>query len=60
VYTTTLIAIFWSCWHPRLRWVFTGNVLLVSLSILFTKQDYLLDPVGGAGLDWLRIWIVAG
>jgi membrane-associated phospholipid phosphatase len=61
VYTTTLIAIFWSRWHPNLRWVLSGIVLLVALSTLFTRQHYLLDPFGGAALAWIGyeigVWV---
>jgi membrane-associated phospholipid phosphatase len=38
--------------HPNLCWVFSGVVLLGALSTLFTKQHYLLDPLGGAALAW--------
>jgi len=36
VYTTTLVAIFWSRWNSKFSWLFSGIVLLVALSTLFT------------------------
>lgn len=46
-YNTTLIAIFWWIWKPRLRWLWVATVPVVILATLFTKQHYCLDPLFG-------------
>ena len=53
VYFTTIMALFWSRWHPRWRWVWIGFWLTVALSTLFTGQHYLPDVFGGAALAWV-------
>ena len=53
VYITTLIALFWSRWFPRWRWLWASTVVVVALATLFTGQHYLPDPVGGLLLAWL-------
>ncbi len=39
--------------YPRLRWLWTGIVVIVALSTLFTGQHYLLDVAAGLALGWL-------
>lgn len=62
VYITTLIALFWSRWYPRWRWVWASTVLIVALATLFTHQHYLPDPIGGLALAWfayrIGLWCV--
>jgi len=53
VYITTLIALFWSRWFPRWRWLWAGTVIVIVLATLFTHQHYLPDPIGGLLLAWL-------
>ncbi|HJR82082.1 MAG TPA: phosphatase PAP2 family protein [Anaerolineales bacterium] len=52
VYITTLIALFWSLWFPKWRWLWIATVILVAFATLFTHQHYLPDPVGGLALAW--------
>jgi membrane-associated phospholipid phosphatase len=52
-YNTVLIALYWSRWQPRLRWLWAGLTLIVLLSTLFTRQHNLPDLLGGAILAWL-------
>ena len=63
VYITTLIALFWSRWFPRWRWLWIASVVVVILATLFTHQHYLPDPVGGLVLAWfgfrVGLWCVA-
>jgi membrane-associated phospholipid phosphatase len=63
VYVTTLIALFWSRWFPRWRWLWAGTVVVVVLATLFTHQHYLPDPIGGLALAWfgyrIGLWCVA-
>ena len=63
VYVTTLIALFWSRWFPKWRWLWVLTVIVIALSTLFTHQHYLPDPVGGLALAWLGyqigLWCVA-
>jgi membrane-associated phospholipid phosphatase len=63
VYITTLIALFWSRWFPKWRWIMGTTVVIVILATLFTGQHYLPDPVGGLALAWLSyrigLWCVA-
>ena len=63
VYITTLIALFWSCWFPKWRWILAATVVLVILATLFTHQHYLPDPIGGLALAWfgyrIGLWCVA-
>jgi len=53
VYLTTIMALFWSRWHPRWRWAWLGFALIVALSTLFTGQHYIPDVIGGALLAWV-------
>jgi membrane-associated phospholipid phosphatase len=50
VYITTLIALFWARWYPRLRWLWLTVVVVIGLSTLFTHQHYLPDPFAGLAL----------
>ena len=63
VYITMLIALFWSRWFPKWRWLLAGTVVMVILATLFTHQHHLPDPVGGLALAWLGyrlgLWCVA-
>ena len=63
VYVTTLIALFWSRWFPKWRWLWAATVVIVVLATLFTHQHYLPDPIGGLLLAWLGyhigLWCVA-
>lgn len=53
VYITTLIALFWSRWFPKWRWLWAATVIVICLATLFTGQHYLLDPIGGLALAWV-------
>ena len=64
VYITTVLALFYGSWYPRLKPLWISSVLIVSLSTLFTGQHYSLDVVGGlvvaflgyySGLKWAGI-----
>jgi membrane-associated phospholipid phosphatase len=63
VYITTLIALFWSRWLPKWRWLWIGTVIIVVFATLFTHQHYLPDPIGGLALAWsgyrMGLWCVA-
>ena len=52
VYITTLIALFWSHWFPKWRWLWISSVAVIALATLFTHQHYLPDPIGGLVLAW--------
>lgn len=52
-YSAVLIALFWSHWLPRWRWLWIGSAAVVILSTLFTGQHHLLDPLGGALVGYL-------
>ncbi len=60
VYITTLIALFWSRWYPKWRWLWIGSVATIFLATLFTGQHHLPDPIGGIALAWfsyrLGLW----
>ncbi len=47
IYITTLLALFFSRWYPRQRFIWIVILVIVSLSTLFTGQHYLLDVAGG-------------
>ena len=47
VYITTLLALFFSRWYPRQKFIWIVTLVIVSLSTLFTGQHYLLDVAGG-------------
>lgn len=53
VYFTTIMTLFWIRWRPGQRWLWVAFWLVVSLSTLFTKQHYIPDVIGGAGLAWV-------
>ena len=63
VYVTALIALFWSRWYPKWRWLWTSTVVIIVLATLFTHQHYLPDPMGGLALAWfgyrIGLWCVA-
>jgi membrane-associated phospholipid phosphatase len=62
VYITTLIALFWSRWFPKWRWLWIATVIVVVFATLFTHQHYLPDPIGGLALAWfgyrIGLWCV--
>lgn len=62
VYLTTIMALFWSRWYPRGRWVLMGFALVVAISTLVIGQHYIPDVIGGAGLAWasyrVGVWFV--
>lgn len=47
VYITTLLALFFSRWYPRQKFLWIAILMIVSLSTLFTGQHYILDVMGG-------------
>lgn len=51
-YTSVLIALFWSKWYPKKRWLWIGITGIVLLSTLFTAQHNLPDLVAGTLLAW--------
>lgn len=52
-YTSVIIALYWRRWFRRFGWLWFGMAAIVVLSTLFTKQHYLLDPIGGILWGWL-------
>ena len=53
IYVTTILALFYSRWYPRQRWLWLVILILVSLSTLFTRQHYVLDVLAGYLAGWL-------
>lgn len=53
MYITTLIALFWSRWFPKWKWLWASSVIVIALATLFTHQHYLPDPIGGVILAWI-------
>jgi len=53
IYFTTILALLYSNWYPKQKWVWLLIVLIVSLSTLFTQQHYILDVFGGYLTGWL-------
>jgi len=53
VYITTLLALFYSRWYPRMRFWWIVILIVVSLSTLFTGQHYIVDVLGGYLAAWL-------
>jgi membrane-associated phospholipid phosphatase len=53
VYQTTLMSLFYNRLYPHHQWFWTGIVVIVALSTLFTHQHYLTDPFGGLAIAWL-------
>lgn len=62
-YNSVMIALFWSRWYPRQRWLWFTIAAIVVLSTLFTRQHNLPDVLGGILLAWLGyrfgLWWVA-
>jgi membrane-associated phospholipid phosphatase len=62
VYMTTLLALFYSLWYPRQKWIWMSILVIVCLSTLFTGQHYILDVVTGLALGivgyYAGFWIV--
>lgn len=62
-YTTVLIALFWSRWYPRQRWLWITITVVILFSTLFTRQHYILDLIAGSLLAWagyrFGLWWVA-
>jgi len=52
-YNTVMIALFWSRWHPKQRWLWWAITIIVMLSTLYTRQHNLPDPVGGIVFAWV-------
>jgi len=63
VYITTLIALFWSLWFLKWRWLWIATVIIIAFATLFTHQHYLPDPIGGLALAWfgyrIGLWCTA-
>ena len=63
VYITTMIALFWSRYYPKWRWVWIGTIVMIFLATLFTHQHYLLDPLGGLAIAWISycvgLWCIS-
>jgi hypothetical protein len=53
VYQTSLICLFYNRLYPNHAWFWTGIVIIVVLSTLFTHQHYLADPFGGLVIAWV-------
>jgi membrane-associated phospholipid phosphatase len=62
-YNSVLIALYWSRWYPRRRWLWWAITATILLSTLFTRQHNLLDLIGGIAFAWLGyrlgLWWVA-
>jgi membrane-associated phospholipid phosphatase len=52
IYVTTLVVCFYNIWFKKQRWLWIVWLVIVSLSTLFTRQHYILDPIGGILLGW--------
>jgi membrane-associated phospholipid phosphatase len=52
-YNTVMIALYWSRWHPRQRWLWFTITIIVLLSTLYTRQHNLPDLLGGIVFAWL-------
>lgn len=53
IYVTTILALFFSDWFSKQRWLWIAIVIIVSLSTLFTKQHYIADVLAGYLTGWL-------
>ncbi len=53
VYQTALICLFYNQLYPNHSGVWIGIMVIVALSTLFTRQHYLVDPLGGLAIAWL-------
>ena len=62
VYMTTLLALFYSLWYPRYKWIWMSVLVIVCLSTLFTGQHYIIDVVTGLALGiagyYAGFWLV--
>jgi membrane-associated phospholipid phosphatase len=52
-YNTVLIALFWSRWQPKWRWLWWAIAAVILLSTLYTRQHNLPDLAGGIAFAWL-------
>ena len=52
-YNTVLIALYWSRWYPKRRWLWWSIAVVILLSTLYTRQHNLPDLVGGIAFAWL-------
>ena len=52
-YNTVLVALFWSRWQPKRRWLWWAIAAVILLSTLYTRQHNLPDLVGGIAFAWL-------
>jgi len=52
-YNSVLIALFWSRWYPRQRWLWWIMAAIVLLSTLYTRQHNLPDLLGGIVFAWV-------
>ena len=50
---TSLFCLFYNRLYPNHPWFWTGIVVIVALSTLFTHQHTLTDPLGGLAIAWL-------
>jgi membrane-associated phospholipid phosphatase len=57
LWSTVLIALFWSRWKPGWRWLLWGSTVIVALSTLFTRQHWILDVFGGTLLAVIGYFI---
>jgi membrane-associated phospholipid phosphatase len=57
LWSTVLIALFWSHWKPGWRWVLWASTVIVALSTLFTRQHWILDVFGGTLLAVIGYFI---
>ena len=57
MYFAVLVAYFGTRWKPKLLLPMVGIVVMVIGATLFTKQHYLLDLVGGAGMAAAGIFV---
>jgi membrane-associated phospholipid phosphatase len=62
VYMTTLLALFYSLWYPRLKWLWMTILVIVCMSTLFTGQHYIMDVITGLILGiggyYAGFWLV--
>jgi len=53
IYITMILALMYSGWYPKQKWLWALIVIIISLSTLFTKQHYILDVLAGYITGWL-------
>jgi membrane-associated phospholipid phosphatase len=62
VYMTTLLALFYSLWYPKMKWLWMTILVIVCLSTVFTGQHYIMDVVTGLVLGvvgyYAGFWLV--